>query len=148
MRILPLLSGLVLTAGCGQQSDLEGPAPAGVLDCSLAYALDAGYQLVDGGADDGFLRLAQRIEPQLPDSRTTRPDPSLGDAATVESADMAAENEILVRVDGDRTRFTIVENVRTEASALTGSTAMDQALTMRDMCTSIPPTPPPPTSPL
>jgi hypothetical protein len=147
MRVPLLVGSLVLTAGCGQQSDLEGPAPAGVLDCSLAYALDAGYELVDGGADDGFLRLAQRIEPQLADSRTTRSDPPPGDVPGVEPAEIVAENEILVRVDGGRTHFTVVENVRTRTSALTGSTAMEQALTMRDMCTSTPPTPPS-TSPL
>jgi hypothetical protein len=149
---------LVILTGCGRPADLEGPAPAWVLACSLAYAVDAGYQLVDGGADEGFVRVIQRVAPQPEDARPTRPQPTLSDVANLEPAEIVAENELLIEVDGGRTHFMVLGNVEPETSALSGSSAIEQARTMLAMCTTSPPVfpgggdpqtiPPPPGAPL
>ncbi|MQA90646.1 MAG: hypothetical protein GEU90_10485 [Gemmatimonas sp.] len=134
---LPLLLMFLLATGCGRPASLEGPAPEGALDCALAYADIAGYQLVDGGSEDGFLRLIQRIEADPADARPVRAQPDPADQPTIERV-IIQQNELLVQVDRDRVLFTVIREV--DLPPERGSSATDQARTMLEMCTISPPT--------
>ena len=54
--------GLVLVlAGCGGATAfaVSAPAPPDALSCALAVAVEAGYEPVEGGLADGFVRLVR-----------------------------------------------------------------------------------------
>jgi hypothetical protein len=142
MKAAPLLLLLLTVAGCGRAADFEGPAPEGALQCTLAYAEDAGYQLVEGGVEEGFLRLVQRVNPEPTNPTPAQPAPALQDP-TPERGERLTENELLVQVTDGRLHLSVVGAADVDTPTLSGSTATDQARTMLAMCTSSPPVFPP-----
>jgi len=140
-------------SGCGRPADFVGPAPAGALECSLAYAESAGYELVNGGVEHGFLRLVQRVNPEPPNPGPREPRPALDDLIP-DLREPLPENDLLVQVDDGRLRLTVVRSAGRgtlepngpadpDAPVPAGSSAEDQARTMLAMCTSTPPVFPP-----
>jgi hypothetical protein len=132
---------LLVLAGCGRSADFSGPAPAGALRCSLEHGLAAGYVLVEGGVERGFLRLAQPLAPPPAEDGMLRPEPEpqLGDAVLREQLRPLAQNQILIAEERGRLTFRILGVADAGVDAGPGSNAEDQARTMLALCTASPP---------
>jgi hypothetical protein len=135
-RAIPLLLAL---AACGRAYEFSGPAPAGALRCTLEHGLAAGYELVEGGVDAAFLRLAQRLPPAPGEARVIEPQPDLGDVVLRDAAPHPVENQIVVVEQRGRLTLTVLGLTDRGVRVGPGSNAEDQARTMLALCTASPP---------
>jgi hypothetical protein len=134
-----MLAVLLLFTGCGRAGDFSGPAPEGGMRCALEHGLAAGYELIEGSPEEGFLRLTQRLPPSPGEARAVQPEPNLGDVVLREAARRPVENQILVSEERGRLNLTLLgisdEGVRVDA----GSNAEDLARSILALCTTTPP---------
>ena len=131
-----------LIGGCRPAGTFSGPAPAGALQCAHDHGLAAGYDLVEGGVSERFLRLSQRLPLPPGDAATARTEPQVGDVIIRDATAIPVENQILVEESRGRLTLTVIglNNAGTRTGA--GSNAEDQARTILALCTVSPPVAP------
>lgn len=108
-----LMIALVLaTGGCARPRVYSAPAPAGALDCALREALDLGYQRMTGEPQEGYIRVAQRIEPsQLARRREADPLPG-SDRVLPDASDAPVENQLAFQERRGQLRIQVVSVTR------------------------------------
>lgn len=132
-----LLTGLALAvAGCARERGYSAPAPPGALDCAVSRAEELGYQRMAGGAEEGFVRMSQRLEPVAPEP-PDGPDALSGpDRAGPDRPEAPVENQLVLSHAEGRLSVQVVD-VEDGAAEVPGrSDAITHAQIILTACSS------------
>ena len=105
---IPLLI-LFLAVGCSRPPpQYVAPAPDDAVECALRQALELGYQRVEGGADEGMVRVAQAANLSRELGPEAEPTPATGERLEVEENALTYENQLIFRREDGRLHIQIV----------------------------------------
>ena len=130
------LAILLLLTGCGRETILSAPAPAGALQCTIDHGRAAGYEVSDGSVARGFVRLSQRLPPPPVDAAPAQPRPDLADVVLDRRADQSVEDQILAVYTDGQLELTVSGFDEAGAGVTPGRTVTDDARTILILCAS------------
>lgn len=126
---------LLLLTACSRAFDYSGPAAPGTLECALSQSTAAGYELIEGSPEEGWLRLRQPIPPRPAE---TLPPPEGTVVNRPGELDEPIENSLFIRIDRDQLQLSVLGITDVGDEVGPGRDADAHARTILSLCASSP----------